>query len=154
MADIFGVLADSTRRDILAHLAHAARSGTGPTPVPELVEALGAVRQSVNRHLTVLAEAGLVTVVDDGPERSYALDATPLEEVEEWLVPFLALAPTDGATTAFTAWSGADLGESIGRATAERYFKARSAIRGASQSVTSLTGRLPLRVTRRSIRGK
>jgi ArsR family transcriptional regulator, arsenate/arsenite/antimonite-responsive transcriptional repressor len=127
--DIFGVLADPTRRALLQALRDRLDSGESAVAVPDLVEATGATRQSVNRHLTILTDAALLTVADDGPHRTYTLNTTPLEAVEDWLAPFVGLAPQPGEAVApeFSAWAGADAGETIGRTVAERAFQVRSA---------------------------
>lgn len=154
MADIFDIVADPTRRALLEALRERAVAGDPTATVPELVDATGAARQSVNRHLAILADAGLATVVDDDPERVYALDATPLEALEDWLVPFLTVGPAAAAAAAFSAWSGADVGETIGRAIAERSFQARSVIRDAQETITTLADRLPEPVRKRVRRDK
>jgi DNA-binding transcriptional ArsR family regulator len=131
MTDIFDVIADPTRRAILQLLRDRLEGGEAGVDVPTVVDATGASRQSVNRQLTILSEAGLLVVVDDGPHRTYALDTTPLETVEDWLAQYVGLAPQHPAAvaTAFSAWSGADAGETIGRAIAERSQRARSVVK-------------------------
>ncbi|QEO14148.1 winged helix-turn-helix transcriptional regulator [Agromyces intestinalis] len=93
MADIFDVVADSTRRDILAVLldreTDAPQSG-GEISVSEIVAVLGASQPTVSKHLKVLRETGLVAVREEGQHRYYRLDRAPLEELEDWLIPFLA----------------------------------------------------------------
>ena len=42
-------------------------------------------RQAVSRHLTALAEAGLVTAVRRGKEMRYNLNPEALVEAEAWL---------------------------------------------------------------------
>lgn len=90
MADIFDVIADGTRRDILQLLL--ARSGSGQnegTSVSNIVQELGASQPTVSKHLKVLRDAGLVSVREEGQHRFYSLEAAPLAEVDDWLVPFL-----------------------------------------------------------------
>ncbi|MGW9629452.1 ArsR/SmtB family transcription factor [Agromyces sp. NPDC055520] len=102
MADIFDVVADSTRRDILAVLlereAEVPSSG-GEISVSEIVSALGASQPTVSKHLKVLRESGLVAVREEGQHRFYKLDRTPLETLEDWLIPFMS---TDAAADAAT----------------------------------------------------
>ncbi|MFC9559660.1 ArsR/SmtB family transcription factor [Agromyces sp. NPDC056965] len=102
MADIFDVVADSTRRDILAVLlereADVPSSG-GEISVSEIVSALGASQPTVSKHLKVLRESGLVAVREEGQHRYYKLDRTPLETLEDWLIPFVS---TDAAADAAT----------------------------------------------------
>jgi ArsR family transcriptional regulator len=94
MADIFTVIADPTRRDILQVLLDGFEPGLeGPqqgTSVSEIVAQLGLSQPTVSKHLKVLREAGLVTVREEGQHRFYSLDYTPLESVEDWLIPFLS----------------------------------------------------------------
>ena len=83
MDEMFAVLADPTRRQIIALLAERERS------VGELVDAFTVSQPAISRHLRVLREAGLVRVEARGRERSYALDATRLERVAGgWLRRF------------------------------------------------------------------
>ena len=138
MADIFDVIADPTRRAILQVLRDRLGGATTEVGVTEFVDTVGAARQSINRHLIVLRDAGLVSVREDGPERWYALDTGPLDDVEDWLAQFVGLAPDatgsahSDSSTVFAAWSGADVGATIGRTLAERSFKTRTVIRDAS----------------------
>lgn len=79
MTDIFAVIADRTRRDILQALR------TGDKAVGELVETLSASQPTVSKHLKVLRDAGLVTTRAQGQKRYYALRLEPLGEVGAWL---------------------------------------------------------------------
>jgi DNA-binding transcriptional ArsR family regulator len=101
MADIFTVVADSARRDILRILLErAAPAGEtrgsagdirGELSVSDIVGQLGLSQPTVSKHLKVLREAGLVTVREDGQHRFYHLEYSPLEEIEDWLMPFLSV---------------------------------------------------------------
>ena len=101
MADIFTVVADSARRDILRILLErAAPAGEtrglagdvrGELSVSDIVGQLGLSQPTVSKHLKVLREAGLVTVREDGQHRFDHLEYSPLEEVEDWLMPFLSV---------------------------------------------------------------
>ncbi|GAB4098197.1 metalloregulator ArsR/SmtB family transcription factor [Sinomonas halotolerans] len=88
--DIFAVIADRTRRDILDTLR------TGDKAVGELVDALEASQPTVSKHLRVLRDAGLVTTRAQGQKRYYALRAEPLAEVGGWLAE-LRTAPVSPA---------------------------------------------------------
>ena len=107
MADIFSVIADPTRRHVLSLLLEryvtadaemtedAAAEGAAVAPmgegsVSELVSLLELSQPTVSKHLKVLRDAGLVRVREVGQHRYYALEAAPLEEVEDWLIPFLS----------------------------------------------------------------
>ncbi len=89
MADIFDVIADGTRRDILRLLLDRAAGGQDGTSVSQIVSELGVSQPTVSKHLKVLREAGLVAVREEGQHRYYRLQAAPLDEVDAWIVPFL-----------------------------------------------------------------
>jgi len=153
MADIFDVISDSTRRDILHALLDryvSAESETGEISVGDLVERLDLSQPTVSKHLKVLRDHGLVTVREEGQHRYYRLDATPLETVEDWLIPFLSadfdddLAHgDDGSLNAFAAWSGVDVGSTIGRRVAEGAHQARVVVGEVGK-------RLPAQLRRRA----
>jgi ArsR family transcriptional regulator len=84
MADIFDVLADGTRRELLTRLERHA----GEVSVTELVTELGISQPTVSKHLKVLRDHGLVSVRIDGPRRIYALEVDALRAVDEWLTPY------------------------------------------------------------------
>lgn len=88
MPDIFGVIADQTRRDILQALLERHRN-SAEMSVSEIVAQLETSQPTVSKHLKVLREAELVTVREDGQHRLYALNAEPLEMVEDFVIPFL-----------------------------------------------------------------
>lgn len=98
MVDIFDVISDATRRDLLDLLRDRPRGGssigsaTSPSElsVGEMVDRLGLSQPTVSKHLRVLRDNGLVAVRDSGQRRYYRLDPTALNAVEDWLVPFLA----------------------------------------------------------------
>lgn len=89
MPDIFGVIADATRRDILQVLLekHVQESEIS---VSDIVAQLEISQPTVSKHLKVLREAELVTVREDGQHRYYSLDPEPLEMVEDFVIPFLS----------------------------------------------------------------
>ena len=98
MADIFTVVADSARRDILRILLERSAPAGEPSgdvhrelSVSDIVGHLGLSQPTVSKHLKVLREAGLVTVREDGQHRFYRLEYSPLEEIEDWLIPFLSV---------------------------------------------------------------
>lgn len=97
MTDIFDVIADGTRRDILRLLLSESAKGDGGTSVTQIVSRLGISQPTVSKHLKVLREASLVTVREEGQRRFYSLSVGPLEEVDDWLVPFLVDAYGDQA---------------------------------------------------------
>ena len=89
MSDIFDVIADEGRRQILGLLLECSLAGTAEISVSELVAQTGLSQPTVSKQLKVLRESGLVIVREDGQHRLYHLDATPLEQLEAWVVPFL-----------------------------------------------------------------
>lgn len=82
------VLGDPVRRRLLELLTDGERSAG------ELAEQIGREfgisQPAVSQHLRVLREHGFTTVRRDGPRRLYAIDATPLREVDTWLSDFRA----------------------------------------------------------------
>ena len=77
--DVFAVIAESTRRDILVSLR------AGDKAVGELVEELAASQPTISKHLKVLREAQLVSMRAQGQKRYYALNRKPLEGIATWL---------------------------------------------------------------------
>lgn len=134
MADIFDVLADGTRREILRQLLES----RGELAVGDLVNELGIAQPTVSKHLKVLREHGLVAVREEGQHRYYHLDASPLEEVEVWLEPFTDFTvgtDADGTTTVYAAWAGTEFGDRIGRTAAETANAARVAFESAQEKI-------------------
>ena len=97
MTDIFDVIADGTRRDILQLLLRRTTEGDAGTSVSHIVAELGISQPTVSKHLKVLRDADLVSVREDGQRRFYSLAVEPLEAVDDWLVPFLMDAYGDDA---------------------------------------------------------
>lgn len=89
MADIFDVIADGTRRDILQLLLERSAPDEHGTSVSHIVHELGVSQPTVSKHLKVLREAELVSVREEGQHRYYSLSSAPLDAVDDWLVPFL-----------------------------------------------------------------
>jgi len=113
MADIFDVIADSTRRDILQLLRERSEVGDRGTSVSHIVQELGVSQPTVSKHLKVLRDAQLVSVREEGQHRYYSIATGPLEVVDDWLVPFLM----DGSDAAAAVASmGSTLPDSAARA--------------------------------------
>ncbi len=89
MPDIFGVIADATRRDILQILLERHLEGT-EISVSEIVARLEISQPTVSKHLKVLRDSELVTVREEGQHRFYSLDPEPLEMIEDFVIPFLS----------------------------------------------------------------
>lgn len=89
MSDIFTVVADATRRDILTALLERYQRDDEMS-VSELVTVLDVSQPTVSKHLKVLREAELVTVREDGQHRFYRLNPEPLEIIEDFVITFLS----------------------------------------------------------------
>ena len=98
--DLFSVVADPTRRRILAAVSEQAR------PVNDVVAQLGLSQPAVSKHLKVLREAGLVSMRAQGQRRLYRLEAAPLAQLTDWVQQLQAAAEADAVD------STADLGKS------------------------------------------
>jgi DNA-binding transcriptional ArsR family regulator len=132
MADIFDVIADGTRRDILQLLLDRSSAGERGTSVSHIVQQLGVSQPTVSKHLKVLREAQLVSVREEGQHRYYSLSAAPLDEVDDWLIPFLddgsdAAAALAGAST--LPDSAAHAADVVGRAAASAKHAFESALK-------------------------
>jgi DNA-binding transcriptional ArsR family regulator len=79
--ELFAVLADPTRREVLERLVH-----DGPQTATELVGHFPTTRQAIVKHLRVLAEAGLVTPERDGREVRYVATTERLADAVSWLL--------------------------------------------------------------------
>src|SRR6476660_7243988 len=80
--DVFAVIAEATRRDILVSLQ------SGDKAVGELVEELAASQPTISKHLKVLREADLVSMRAQGQKRYYTLNTKPLAGIASWLETF------------------------------------------------------------------
>lgn len=88
MADIFDVISDSTRRDILALLLKRTATASPELSVSDLVAHTKLSQPTVSKQLKVLRDAGLVAVREDGQHRYYRLDTAPLAGLGAWLQGF------------------------------------------------------------------
>ncbi|GLH96576.1 ArsR/SmtB family transcription factor [Phytohabitans aurantiacus] len=79
LSEVFGALADPTRRAILARLAE------GEATVNQLAEPFPISLQAISKHLKVLERAGLITRGKEAQWRPCRLDARPLREVADWI---------------------------------------------------------------------
>jgi DNA-binding transcriptional ArsR family regulator len=75
----FAVLADPTRRAILAQLA------TGEKTVNELAEPFELSLPAISKHLKVLERARFITRSRSAQTRPCRLCTAPLEEVDNWI---------------------------------------------------------------------
>lgn len=74
----FAALANTTRRAMLARLAH------GEATVNELAAPFDLSLPAISKHLKVLERAGLVVCGQNAQYRPRSLDPGPLEEVSTW----------------------------------------------------------------------
>lgn len=170
MGDIFDVIADPTRRELLhVLLAHRLErhQDNGEVSVGGLVDALGLSQPTVSKHLKVLRDSGLVAVREDGQHRFYRLEPTALETVEDWLIPFLSAdvvaVSDDGGSTAFAAWAGSalpkplrkvaetiehptDAGTAVGRTAADASHQVRTVIEGATHAIEEASSKVEKKV--------
>jgi DNA-binding transcriptional ArsR family regulator len=78
--DVFAALADPTRRTVLQEVATR-----GSATATELAIPLGITRQAVAKHLTVLADAGLVDARRAGRETRYRSTPAPMGDAITWM---------------------------------------------------------------------
>jgi DNA-binding transcriptional ArsR family regulator len=81
--DVFQAIADPNRRAILKLLAER-----DELPIASITIHFPLSRTAVNKHLHVLADAGLVRKRKAGRETRYSLQSEPLQEVQQWLSYF------------------------------------------------------------------
>ena len=82
MDEIFGALADPTRRSVVEML------GSGPRRAGELASAAGTSPPTMSRHLRVLLDAGIVAddrPRDDARTRVFRLRPETFTAVQAWL---------------------------------------------------------------------
>lgn len=84
LSQVFGALADPTRRAILARLAE------GDLPVAQLAAPFPMSQPAVSRHLKVLEAAGLISRSRRATARLSHLEAEPLREATAWLARYQA----------------------------------------------------------------
>jgi len=131
MADIFDVIADGTRRDILRLLLDRSAAGDRGTSVSQIVHELGISQPTVSKHLKVLRDAELVSVREEGQHRYYSLSAAPLDAVDDWLVPFLIDETEDAGASLSPSLpdSAAHAAEVVGRAAASAKYAVATALK-------------------------
>jgi DNA-binding transcriptional ArsR family regulator len=82
----FDVLGDPVRRRILELLADGEQTSGA---ISAAIEAeFGISHPRVSQHLRVLRDSGFTTVRAHGARRVYALDAAPMQAVDQWLDRF------------------------------------------------------------------
>lgn len=79
-AHIFAALGDETRLKLVARLCTA-----GPLSIARLTDGTEVTRQAITKHLTVLADVGIVRGVRSGRERVWEVEPRQLEEARHYL---------------------------------------------------------------------
>jgi DNA-binding transcriptional ArsR family regulator len=77
---VFGALSDPTRRELLAAIARQPAA-----TATELASELPISRQAVLKHLTALADAGLLDRERSGREVHYHLTPAPMSDAVSWM---------------------------------------------------------------------
>ncbi|OPA73045.1 transcriptional regulator [Paenibacillus selenitireducens] len=78
--DVYDAVADPTRRRLLQMLAEVEE-----LPLHEITVHFQMGRTAVSKHLSILKDADLVTTRKVGRETRYRLNATPLQEIQDWV---------------------------------------------------------------------
>src|SRR5215212_6704482 len=84
LSQVFGALADPTRRAILLRLAQ------GDLPVRDLAAPFPMTQPAISRHLKVLEGAGLISRSRRATARLSHLEAEPLRDATAWLARYQA----------------------------------------------------------------
>jgi DNA-binding transcriptional ArsR family regulator len=84
----FDVLGDPVRRRLLELLATGEQSSGEMTGIVQAE--FGITQSAVSQHLKVLRDSGFATVRIDGARRIYAVDPTPIQDIDAWLDRFRA----------------------------------------------------------------
>jgi DNA-binding transcriptional ArsR family regulator len=82
----FDILGDPVRRRIIELIAGGEQAAGEIGIVIE--REFGISQPGVSQHLRVLRENGFATVRAAGTRRLYAVDTSPLQEVDAWLEPY------------------------------------------------------------------
>jgi ArsR family transcriptional regulator len=142
MADIFDVISDATRRDILVLLLKRSPTATPEMSVSDLVAQTKLTQPTVSKQLKVLRDAGLVSVREDGQHRYYRIDTAPLASLGVWLQGFIPQADAPrGSSPQFAAPDGQSvLPEDIRTVAAEAGAAAASVLFRIQEAWTDLSG--------------
>lgn len=77
--DVFGALAEPTRRKIMEMLAEQ-----GQMQASDIYQAFDSTPQAISQHLKVLREMQLVRVERQAQKRLYAINEAKVQEIEVW----------------------------------------------------------------------
>lgn len=145
MADIFDVIADETRRELLQILLENRMAGEKEMSVSELVARTGLSQPTVSKQLKVLRDSGVVVVREEGQHRLYHIDPTPLEALEDWVIPFLAVGSSSGDAPRHERLLGEDAkaaATSVGSAAATTVFQLTQALSGLTSGAKDAANRV------------
>lgn len=77
--DVFQAIADPTRREIIAMIAHQSLS------VNAVAGNFDVSRTAIYKHVKMLTECGLIVVRQEGRERFYEARLEKLHEISDWV---------------------------------------------------------------------
>ncbi len=77
--DVFQAIADPTRREIIALIAHQSLN------VNAVAGSFDVSRTAIYKHVKILTECGLVVIRQEGRERYYEAKLDKLHEVSQWV---------------------------------------------------------------------
>ena len=80
--DVFQAIADPTRRAILTLLAAQALTAGG------IADHFKSARQTISRHIQILAECELLKAEQNGREIRYQINAQQMNQVADFIEPF------------------------------------------------------------------
>lgn len=82
-ADVFNAVAEPRRREIIELLSDGQEWA-----VNDVVVRMEMAQPAVSKHLSVLRQVGLVTVVKRGQHRMYRLEAEEMKPIHDWVKTF------------------------------------------------------------------
>lgn len=77
--DVFQAIADPTRREIIAMIAHESLH------LNRVAEKFDVSRPAISKHIRILTECGLITIKQEGRHRYCEANFKKLNEVSEWV---------------------------------------------------------------------
>ena len=80
--DVFQVIADPSRREMLMMLSKESRT------ISSLAENFDMSRPAVSKHIKIMYNAGFISITDVGRERHCALKQDGFDRLKEWLTYF------------------------------------------------------------------
>ena len=77
--DVFQAIADPTRREIIAMIAHESLH------LNRVAEKFDVSRPAISKHIKILTECGLITIKQEGRHRYCEANLQKLNQVSEWV---------------------------------------------------------------------